>query len=224
MFLLLFSGCEEEQTNTTLIINNNTDYTLINVKFYWDWNRKNYEYGNLNSGTTVTREIVSGTFVSSNNEEIGEIIFNLITSNGNILCKIRPISIKNYKNEYTIANDTTVNYSNNKSDTIKDLAGPLKTATLIINNMTDYNLYNVEYASVSFGNINSGKDSRKNVSPGTKFIYFDLKPSSGDVRCRTEPFTSLDDSNSIIINNNTIITIMGGGVSNTLKNIFESLN
>ena len=90
--------------------------------------------------------------------------------------------------------------------------------------MTDYNILNVEYDSVDFGNINSGRDSRKNINPGTKFIYFDLQPKTGRVRCRTEPFTSINGNNTITIINNTVVTIIGGGTSNTVKNIFDGLN
>jgi len=222
----IFIGCDYQE-NTPITITNNTSYDLLDVNFTWDWGSgKIYNLGNINSKKNVTIQLLPGGFGIHGETGTGTITFILESSNGNpILCTIKNITIKsNYKNEYLINNNTTVSYSNNNRDTIQNIAGPVKTATLIINNMTDYNFLNVEYDSVNFGNINSGRDSRKNVSPGTKFIYFNLQPKSGIVRLRTEPFTSINGNNTITITNNTIVTVLGDDIRSTVKSIFDDLN
>ena len=222
--IFIFIGCgEEEQNNTTLKIINNSDYTFLNVNFLWNWaNKSNFKFGTLNSKSSQTVELNELGF--SGGDPSGTVSFNLLTTSGNTITCNYDIIIKSYGNQLTFDNYTIVNYSGNKNGFIKDIGGPPRTAILTINNMTDYNLLNVEYDAVDYFNINSGRDNKKNVRPGTKFIYFNLQPKSGSVRCRTEPFTCIDGNNSIIITNNTIITITGSGISNTLKNIFDELN
>ena len=95
--------------------------------------------------------------------------------------------------------------------------------TFKINNLSDYPLVSVEYSSVDFGVIRSGKDITKNVNAGTKYIYFVLQTDAdGMVRCRTAPVTCEENKNNeIIIVNNTIITITTTEESDTLRNICE---
>jgi len=102
-------------------------------------------------------------------------------------------------------------------------APPLTGTTLKINNLSDYPLVSVEYSSVDFGIIRSGKDVTKNVNAGTKYIYFVLQTSTDNmVRCRTAPVTCEDNKkNETIIVNNTIITITTTEESDTLRNICE---
>jgi len=222
LFIFILIGCEEEQTNTTLTIINNTDYAIMNVIFNYDWDpHRTFDFGTINRKESSTREIYEYSFKDL--DYIGGISFNLLSTDGKtISCKTgRDVRINKNKNQFTFTNNTIVNHSNNKSDTIKDIAGTPKTSTLTINNMTDYNFSNVEYDSVIFGNINSGRDSKKNVSSGTKFIYFDLQLKNGYVRCRTEPFTCIDGDNNIIIINNTVVTITGSGTSDTIINIYN---
>jgi len=78
---------------------------------------------------------------------------------------------------------------------------------LNINNLSDYPLLNVEYASIDFGLIKSGQDINKNVSVGTKYIFSSLQTTtSGIVRCRTEPITCIENKrNEIFISNNSDI-------------------
>jgi len=95
------------------------------------------------------------------------------------------------------------------------------TTTLKINNLSDYPLLSVEFSAVDFGAIKSGKDVSKEVSGGTKYIYFVLQTNtSGMIRCRTEPVTCEENKNNeVIIINNTIITITTAEESDTLGNI-----
>jgi len=95
------------------------------------------------------------------------------------------------------------------------------TTTLTINNLSDYPLLNVEYASVNYGLIKSGDDIEKVVSDGTKYIFFYLQTTSiGILRCRTEPVTCTENlKNEILITNNTIITITVSEKTDTLRNI-----
>jgi len=218
---LILIGCDSDPEGTFLKITNNSDYSFLNVKFIRSWDKGIFNYGNLPSKSSNTIVLWEYGGISYD-DSTGTISFNLVTTSGNTITCNWVILIKSYKNEFVFDNETIVNYSNNKSDTIKDLGGLPKTATFTINNMTDYNFSNVEYDSVDFGNINSGKDNKKNVSVGTKFIYFNLMLKIGSVRCRTEPFTCEKGSNSIIITNNTIVTIVGEGTTDTIKNIYNT--
>jgi hypothetical protein len=54
-----------------------------------------------------------------------------------------------------------------------DTYEPAKTGTsLIINNLSDYPLISVEYSSVDFGTIKSGRDATKEINYETKYIFF----------------------------------------------------
>jgi len=97
--------------------------------------------------------------------------------------------------------------------------------TLTINNISDYDLLNVEYAAVDFGTINSGKDVDKEVSAGTKYIFFSLQTVNGRVRCRTEAFTCEDGvKNVFTITNNSVVTTTVTERTNTLRNLVDTLN
>ena len=101
----------------------------------------------------------------------------------------------------------------------------LNKTTLTINNLSDYDLLNVEYSSIEFGTINSGKDVTVNVTAGTKYIFFDLNTLSGYIRCRTQPITCIElVNNEILVTNNTIVTQTGFENNDTLKNIFNVFN
>jgi hypothetical protein len=101
--------------------------------------------------------------------------------------------------------------------------GTAKT-TLTINNMSGYNLLSVEYSSIDFGNINSGKDVVKDVSAGTRYILFSLKIRDEEVRCRTTQVLTCDvGNNEITFTNNTSVTIATDERTNTIKNIVDTL-
>ena len=169
---------------------------------------------------SITKDLDS-TFL--NNIKFSGLI-RFINTNNDIYYVTGIVEIKQGINNISLNNNTIVGDPDGKWDTIKNFAGQLKTAIFTINNMSDYNIFNVEYDSVDFGNINSGRDSRKNVRPGTKFVYFNIQPKNDLVRCRTEALTCVDGNNTLIIINNTIITITGSEERNTLKNIFDELN
>jgi len=96
--------------------------------------------------------------------------------------------------------------------------------TLTINNMSSYNLLSVEYSSVDFGTINSGKDSFKDVSAGTRYILFLLQIRGDEVRCRTTQVLTCDaGNNEITFTNNTSITTAIDERTNTIKNIVDTL-
>jgi hypothetical protein len=99
---------------------------------------------------------------------------------------------------------------------------PNPKTTLTINNMSSYNLLNVEY-STSFGDIESGKDTTKEVSPGTRYVFFSFSINSEHVRCRTASVLTCDEnkSNELTITNNTMITTTVDDNTNTLKNIVD---
>jgi len=97
--------------------------------------------------------------------------------------------------------------------------------TLAINNLSDYNLFDVEYFAVDFGTINSGKDVEKDVSAGTKYVFFSLQTVNGKVRCRTEALTCVENSKSeFTFTNNTIVVTAVTERQDSLKNLFNTLN
>jgi hypothetical protein len=97
--------------------------------------------------------------------------------------------------------------------------------TLLINNLSDYSLLSVEYSGVEFGDINSGKEIEKKVTEGTKYIFFYLQTANGRIRCRTEAFTTENDTkNTETITNNTVVTTAVSERRNSLRNIMQTLN
>ena len=103
------------------------------------------------------------------------------------------------------------------------------TTTFTISNQSGYDLENVEYASVTFGNINSGKDVTKDVTPDLpRYIYFSLRPpiNGNVVRCRTDQPIICDenDQNTFIITINTLVTLENGDRKNSIKNLYDDLN
>jgi len=95
--------------------------------------------------------------------------------------------------------------------------------TLTINNMSSYNLLSVEYASVNFGNISSGGNIQKEVSHGTRYVFFTLQVVDIQVRCRTSNVLTCEEkkNNEILFTNNTTITTTADDITNTLKNIID---
>ncbi|MDR0472677.1 MAG: hypothetical protein LBH43_03255 [Treponema sp.] len=97
--------------------------------------------------------------------------------------------------------------------------------TLTINNMSSYRISNVEYSGIDFSTINSGKDTTKDVSHGTRYVLFNLQVYNVQLRCRiTNVFTSEEGKNNeLTITNNTIITTIEDEQTNSLANIFNAL-
>jgi len=104
--------------------------------------------------------------------------------------------------------------------------GTTTKTTLTINNMSGYNLKNVEYASVNFGNINAGKDVTKDVTSGSRYIFFSLQSINGDVACRTDEIFTCEEGkqNASTITINTTVTLANGDKKSTLKNLYDELN
>ena len=213
-----FTACESEIKEKTFNIINNSSYTLTGINFI------STDFGTLTSGQSSVRKF-------SEFETGGwSIEFYIINDTDSYYCMtVNRIYLNNDNNEYIFNNNSVVIFNpysgNSSTDTLTNIAGPLKTAVLQLSNMSDYNLLNVEFDSVDFGNINSGSNSNKSVSAGTKFIFFNLQKGNVNVRCRTEAITSVDNNTTpFIFTNNTIITVTGTGESGTLKNIYNGLN
>jgi hypothetical protein len=98
--------------------------------------------------------------------------------------------------------------------------------TLTITNLSDYNLLGVEYSAVDFGDINSGKDSTKEVSAETKYIFFFLQTTNGKIRCKFNEALTCNEGikNKKVIINNDVITTSVTERTDTLKNIVNILN
>jgi len=99
-----------------------------------------------------------------------------------------------------------------------------KKTTLTISNQSDINIFNVEYSSINFGNINSGKESTKEVNSGTKYIFFSLQVNSDNINCRTEVVTCEEgENNTYNITNNTAVTATASDRKDGLKNLYNTI-
>jgi hypothetical protein len=101
---------------------------------------------------------------------------------------------------------------------------PEPKTTLTINNMSSYNLLNVEY-STNFGDIESGKDTTKEVSPGTRYVFFSFSINDEQVRCRTASVLTCEEgkSNELTVTNTTVVTTIAGDKTDTLRNIVDTI-
>ena len=228
IFALIFTACEDgttpnnsnsddnkKNTKTILTINNVSDYNLLGVEY------ASVDFGTINSGKDITKEVNSGTRY---------IFFNLLIKNERVRCRTTNVLVceEGTNNEITITNNTQITVTgNDNTNTLRNINDLLtRGTTLAIHNMSDYNLLGVEYASVNFGTINSGRDSTKEVYSGTKPVFFNLLIKNESVRCRTTQEMTCNEgaANEITITNNTSITITGDEDTDTLKNIFDWLN
>ena len=98
---------------------------------------------------------------------------------------------------------------------------------LIIINHSSYELLNVKYNAVDFGDINIGSNKAMNVSPNTPdYIYFDLVINNNRIQCRTNEAITCNAGNteSRVINNTTPVTVITGGRTGSLREVFEALS
>jgi len=93
--------------------------------------------------------------------------------------------------------------------------------TLTINNMSNYDLLNVEYASIDFSYIDSGRDKTKNVNAGLRYILFTVKIRYTEVRFRTNEALNCEEgkNNEFTFVNNTVVTSISDDRTNTLSGI-----
>jgi len=98
--------------------------------------------------------------------------------------------------------------------------------TFAIINLSSYDLLRVEYSSVDFGTIKSGLDIEKEVSASTRYIFFFLRSDDGVVRCRTNAVVTCEKGqrNEFIFTNTTIITTGVTERTDTVRNIFNTLD
>jgi fibronectin type 3 domain-containing protein len=97
--------------------------------------------------------------------------------------------------------------------------------TLTIENVSDYDIFDVEYGSVNFGSINRGKNNTKEVEAGTRYIFFSLKVNNNLILCRTEAVTCEEkEKTNFNITNNSSITVTANDKRDTLRNIFNTLS
>ena len=106
----------------------------------------------------------------------------------------------------------------------ENIESPSRT-TLSINNMSSYDLYDVEYASVEFGVVISGRDATMDVTSGTRYVFFSLLINNQLLRCRTVNVLTVteDLSNEITFTDNTLVIEMTGEYSSNLRNVFETM-
>jgi hypothetical protein len=97
--------------------------------------------------------------------------------------------------------------------------------TLLINNLSDFNLLAVEYSGVDFGDITSGKDVKREVGGGTKYIFFALQTNNGRVRCKTQPLTIEEKEQAVFtILNSTVVMTAVTERQDSLRNLKNALD
>jgi len=98
--------------------------------------------------------------------------------------------------------------------------------TLKIINQSNYNLLQVNYGGVEFGNISSSSEVKEKVPEGTFYIFFYLKSLDGNVYCRTSEVITCENekSNEIIISNITTIENTKNGKNDSLIKIYDEIN
>jgi hypothetical protein len=104
--------------------------------------------------------------------------------------------------------------------------GEVAKTTLTVNNLSDFSLLGVEYSGVEFGGINSGKDTQKTVSAGTKYIFFSLETTNGKVRCKTAEAVTIEENEKSMFTftNNTLIMTAVTDRTDTLRNLKNTLD
>jgi len=104
-------------------------------------------------------------------------------------------------------------------------SGNGKKTMLTINNQSDINIIDVNYASVDFGSISKGERVSKEIDAGTRYIYFSFMINSTKIDCRTDVFTCEEGENTPFnITNFTTVTDTGNNKVDTIRNIFNALS
>jgi hypothetical protein len=98
--------------------------------------------------------------------------------------------------------------------------------TFKIINQSNYELLQVNYGGVEFGNVSSSSEAKENVPEGTYYIFFHLQSIEGSVYCRiSQIFTSeYGKSNELIISNNTVIENQENKSIASLMIIYDEIN
>jgi hypothetical protein len=106
---LVFAGCDKELEETTLKINNLSDYPLISVEF------SAVNFGTIKSGKDVTKEVNAGTKF---------VYFVLLTNtSGMVRCRTETVNCEgNKNNEIIIVNNTIITITTTEeSNTLRNI-------------------------------------------------------------------------------------------------------
>jgi len=122
-------------------------------------------------------------------------------------------------NSIRCSNPDEVRNNNNKEDVTVD-------TTCKIINQSNYNLLQVNYGGVQFGNISSSREVIEKVSEGTFRVFFYLQSIEGNVYCRTSQVFTCESgkNNELIISDNTTIENTENGNVDSLIKIYEEIN
>ena len=221
-FVVVFAGCSTDNgsndeidrgSKTSLTFNNMSSYNLLGVEY------ASVNFGDINSGRDAAENVSKGTRY---------MFFNLLINNEQVRCRTTNLvtCIEGIDNEVTIQNSTLITATEDDiSDTLKNTFDRYNViTTLTINNTSDYNIIDVEYFGVKFGNINSGLNQTREVSAGTRDIFFYLEIGGESIRCRTTGVTTIKDiKNEYTFTNSTIITVIADDITDSLKSIIDTM-
>jgi hypothetical protein len=98
--------------------------------------------------------------------------------------------------------------------------------TLEIKNRSNYDLLQVNFGGVDFGNIGSSSEASKNVTAGTRSIFFYLESPMGNIYCRTDDVMTCKagEENEWVFINNTLIENIEDGRFGTLSAIHDEIS
>jgi len=121
-------------------------------------------------------------------------------------------------------NENGGNGGNNGNDSS---GGTTTETTLTIKNVSDYDIWHVEYNSIDFGSIDHGSSKKMNVSEWTGYIYVTMYfgDEYGMMAMRTSEAITCEEnvsSQSSISNNTIMVTLPPFNETGTFKNIVDT--
>jgi hypothetical protein len=212
IFTLVLMGCEDGSkddgkdngdgnTKTTLTINNQSGYNMLNVQYSVD-------FGNINNGGDVTKNVTVGNRY---------ILFSLRGINGNVQCRTDETFTceEGKQNAFTFTINTLVTLANGeRKNTLKNLYDALnreESTTLTIKNTSFTDITDVVWNNVSFASnqaenaIKAGATVTMDVGPGSGHIFF--KRKSSPMTARTSELITIvqNDEKEFTFTDNTVI-------------------
>jgi len=99
--------------------------------------------------------------------------------------------------------------------------------SLKISNHSAYELFNVRYSSVDFGDLGIGNNKTMNVNANSpEPIYFEFNINNNQIQCKTNDLIICDEGTEedLVITNNTVITAIESGKTGSLSSVFNALS
>jgi len=99
--------------------------------------------------------------------------------------------------------------------------------SLKITNHTGYDLFDVEYSSVKYGDMSIGVNKTMDVTSGSPNpIYFYLSVNNNRIQCRTDEVIIIDNGNAEerVLQPSTVIRTVTGGINGSISSVYIALS